>query len=234
MTADSTALPKYVQTAEMLIREIAAGRLIDGERLPPEREMAAGLGIAVGTLRKALDDLERRGLLSRVQGSGNYVRHNPEATGVYAFFRLELVEGGGLPTAEVLSVERVEKPEDLPKFGRSHLAHRIRRLRRLSGRPAALEEIWLDGYWAANVRQPDLSESLYLYYRQALGLWIARAEDRVGIATVPDWSPGDFQLAPGCYCGYVERQGQAAEGDIAEYSRTWFDPGEARYVSRVK
>ena len=41
----------------MLIRDIAAGRLSEGERLPPEREMAAELGIAVGTLRQALADL---------------------------------------------------------------------------------------------------------------------------------------------------------------------------------
>ena len=36
----STALPLYVQISELLIRDIAAGRLIDGERLPPERDMA--------------------------------------------------------------------------------------------------------------------------------------------------------------------------------------------------
>ena len=79
MPAASSALPIYMQTAEMLIREIASGRLIDGERLPPERNMAADLGIAVGTLRKALDDLSAKGLLERVHGSGNYIRHNPDA-----------------------------------------------------------------------------------------------------------------------------------------------------------
>jgi len=42
-----SALPKYVQIAEMLIRDIAAGRLADGARLPPEREMAEGLGVRV-------------------------------------------------------------------------------------------------------------------------------------------------------------------------------------------
>ena len=36
------------------------------------------------------------------------------------------------------------KPPGLPEFGRSAEAHRIRRLRRLNGRPAAVEEIWLD------------------------------------------------------------------------------------------
>ncbi|MFT7108347.1 MAG: GntR family transcriptional regulator, partial [Yoonia sp.] len=103
--AKTSALPKFIQLSEMLIREIAAGHLTDGARLPPERDMADDLGVAVGTLRKALADVEAKGLLDRVQGSGNYVRHRPAVDSVYAFFRLELLKGGGLPTAKVLHVD---------------------------------------------------------------------------------------------------------------------------------
>ncbi len=230
----SSALPKYVQTAELLIREIAAGRLADGARLPPERDMAGDLDISVGTLRKALNDLTDRGLLERVQGSGNYVRHKAEAAGVYAFFRLELVDGGGLPTADILSVDRMKKPEDLPRFGRSDEGHRIRRLRRLSGVPAALEEIWLDAGWAETVTREDLLESLYLFYRTQLGLWIARAEDRIGVDSVPDWGVPEFKLKAGAPAGFIERWGRTNEGDIAEFSRTWFDASVARYIARMR
>ena len=231
---DANALPKYVQTAELLIREIAAGRLADGARLPPEREMAVDLGISVGTLRKALNDLSEKGLLDRVQGSGNYVRHKVEAAGIYAFFRLELVDGGGLPTAEILDVTRMAKPLDLPTFGRSGEGHRIRRLRRLSGRPSALEEIWLDAGWADRIERTAILESLYLYYRTVLGLWITGAEDRIGTGQVPDWRVADFAPAPGDTVGFIERWSRTDGGEIAEYSRTWFDPGVARYVARMR
>ena len=232
--SDPTALPLYVQISEMLIREIASGRLIDGERLPPERQMAMELNTSVGTLRKSLGDLERRGLLERLQGSGNYVRHRPDVGGVYAFFRLEHVDGGGLPTAELLDVTRMKKPEDLPKFGSAQFGHRIRRLRRLSGAPSALEEIWLDGKWADGIRKDDLSESLYLFYRTSLNLWIARAEDRVGVSTVPEWRVDAFEKPIGAACGFIERWASTPEGSIAEYSRTWFDQDKARYVARLK
>lgn len=226
------ALPKYVQIAEMLIREIASGRLADGVRLPPEREMAAELGLAVGTLRKALEDLEAKGLLRRVQGSGNYVRYRPEAAGIYAFFRLERREGGGLPTAEVISVDHLR--DGVPDFGVVSSAYRIRRLRRLSDDPVALEEIWLDGRWVENLSAEDLSESLYLFYRRKLGLWIASAEDRVGVDDVPDWRIAAFGHPVGARVGYVERFGRTPDGTIAEYSRTWFDSDKARYVSRLR
>lgn len=234
MPTQNNSLPKYVQTAEMLIREIASGRLSDGSRLPPERDMAAELGIAVGTLRKALGDLEDKGLLLRIHGSGNYVRHRPEAAGVYAFFRLERLDGGGLPTAEVIDVIRAAKPDDLPVFGKDSFAHRIRRLRRLSGEPVALEEIWLDGSWAETIVPEDLSESLYIFYRRELGLWIASAEDRIGVDAVPDWCLPEFPHPAGTRVGYVERSGRSQEGEIAEFSRTWFDSDKARYVNRMR
>ena len=130
MARHSGSLPIYLQFAELLARDIAAGRLVDGEKLAPERDMAAELGIAVGTLRKALAELQNRGLLQRVQGSGNYIRAISDPKSVYAMFRLELIKGGGLPTAEVLSVERLKKTGELPEFGSSDEGHRIRRIRR--------------------------------------------------------------------------------------------------------
>jgi GntR family transcriptional regulator len=228
------SLPIYVQITELLVRDIAAGRLIDGEKLPPERDMAEELGIAVGTLRKALAELQNRGLLERIQGSGNYVRAISDPKSVYAMFRLELLGGGGLPTAEILTIDRLAKPADLPAFGTSGEAHRIRRLRRLSGKPAALEEIWLDGSYIETIDPEAVSESLYLFYRTKLSLWIARAEDQIGLDAVPDWAPAVFGQKAGAPIVHIQRISQDQEGVRAEVSRTWLDHTVARYVARLK
>lgn len=228
------ALPLHQQISEMLVREVAAGRLIEGEKLPPERDMAAKLGIAVGTLRRALTELEGKGLLERIQGSGNYIRARADVASVYAMFRLELLEGGGLPTAQVLSVDRIAKTADMPTFGTATDGHRIRRLRSLGGKVAAVEEIWLDGDRAERIGIEDLADSLYLYYRQALGIWISRAEDRVGVDVVPGWAPAEFGLSTGAPAGFIERIGWDRDGSSVEFSRTWFDHTTARYVARLR
>lgn len=230
---DAQSLPLYVQISELLIRDIQAGRLMEGERLPPEREMAGQFGISVGTLRKSLADLAAKGMLERRQGSGNYVRHVAAADNVYALFRLELIEGGGLPTAEVLSVATLPKPTGLPDFGTSDRAHRIRRLRRLNGQPAALEEIWLDAGYAAQLAAHDLSESLYLFYKDRLGLWIGRVEDRIGVGDAPDWGHGLIPGAPSIM-GQVDRISWDQMNNRAEVSCTWFDARTVRYVSRIR
>lgn len=228
------ALPKHVQLSERLIRQIAAGQLADGARLPPERAMAAELGVSVGTLRKALDDLTQKGLLRRVHGSGNYVRRRAAAQGVYSFFRLELPGGGGLPGAVLLDLAQTDKPAT-PPFGTSAgQAHRLRRLRLLDGMAVALEEIWLDAGPQRGLDPARLSESLYHYFEQALGLRIGRVEDRVGIGVVPDWAPSAFGLSPGAPVGHVLRLGWAEHGPPVEFSQTWFDNSRSSYIFRAE
>ncbi len=228
------ALPLYLQISELLIRDIASGRLIDGERLPPEREMASRLGIAVGTLRQALKVLADKGLIEAIQGSGNYIRAKTDATSVYALLRIELLTGGGLPTARVLSVDRLPKDPALPRFGKSPEGHRIRRVRYLSGQVAAVEEIWLDGAQTDKIGPEELSESLYFFYRQKLNLWIIRAEDRIGLGALPDWAPTEFPYAPGSPLPHITRVSWAQDSVAVEASFTWFDPEKVAYVARLK
>jgi GntR family transcriptional regulator len=63
-----------VDVAEQALRGwLATGRHRPGERLPPEQELCAHLGISRGTLRTALRRLEESGEIVRRQGSGTYV-----------------------------------------------------------------------------------------------------------------------------------------------------------------
>lgn len=230
---DSRSLPLYVQISEMLIREIQAGRLTDGARLPPEREMAADLKISVGTLRKALALMTEKRMIERRQGSGNYIRQGTGREGLYAFFRLELIGGGGLPTAQVVSVQSMEKPQDLPPFGTSTRAHRIRRLRCLNGIPVAVEEIWLDAGYTATLSAQDLSESLYYFYKNRLTLWIQRIEDSITVDRLPDWGHAYLPAAKEVL-GRVDRSSWDQNNAKAEISWTWFDTEKVSYVSRLK
>lgn len=66
--------PSLVDGAELALRNwLAPGRYRQGDRLPPEHEVAAMLGVSRGTLRSALQRLEESGEIVRRQGSGTYV-----------------------------------------------------------------------------------------------------------------------------------------------------------------
>jgi len=236
-------LPLHIELSEMLAREIQAGILLDGMRLPPERALAEELGVAVGTLRKALLDLSEKGLVERVHGSGNYVRNpnnnhnNVKAKTIYEFFRLELTAGGGLPTAKVLSVSKVKKTPEIGDIGDDANAYRIRRLRRLNDTDAAIEEIWIDAGKLNNVDKEELYDSLYLFYKEKLGFWISRVEDSVSANKLPDWIPDDFGSQDGSnnnIWGYIERSSFDQNNKRVEFSKTWFDPMSTRFMSRLR
>jgi GntR family transcriptional regulator len=74
MATSSEPKPSLVDIAEEALRSwLATGRHRAGERLPPEQELSAHLGISRGTLRTALQRLEDTGEIVRRQGSGTYV-----------------------------------------------------------------------------------------------------------------------------------------------------------------
>lgn len=230
--SDTTPLPLYLQISESISREIAAGRFNDGDRLPPERLLAKQFGTTVRTLRKALAMLQQQGMIENVQGSGNYVCITNQVRSIYSMFRLELPDGGGLPTAQVLQVKEINKPKSLPAFGTSSRATRLRRLRYLDNIAIAVEEVWLDRD-AGEINVSQMSDSLYRYYQLKLGFWIQRAEDKVSINKLPSWTPSSLSGEAGELFGFVERLSWAQEGVPVEYSRTWFNPVKARYVQRL-
>ncbi len=68
--------PRYLAIVEALDRDIASGRLPEGERLPTHRELAARLGVAIGTVTRAYAAAELRGLIRGERGRGTFVgRH---------------------------------------------------------------------------------------------------------------------------------------------------------------
>jgi DNA-binding FadR family transcriptional regulator len=67
------AMQLYELVAERLREKILEGVLKPGERLPAERELAAGLGVGRATLREAIGALNNEGLLNTRPNSGTYV-----------------------------------------------------------------------------------------------------------------------------------------------------------------
>lgn len=66
--------PVYLAITRALESDVAAGRLANGERLPTHRDLAARLGVNVGTVSRAYAEARRRGLVQGEVGRGTYVR----------------------------------------------------------------------------------------------------------------------------------------------------------------
>ena len=74
ITVDVTsATPPYEQIRAQLASLIAAGALAPGSRLPTVRDLAADLGVAVGTVTRAYRKLEAGGMVTSRRRFGTIV-----------------------------------------------------------------------------------------------------------------------------------------------------------------
>ncbi|MGW3850913.1 GntR family transcriptional regulator [Streptomyces fagopyri] len=72
-----TVPARHHDIADDLRRQITTGRIKPGERLPSESGLADRYKASTATLRSALAVLQREGLIEKIHGKGNFVRHRP-------------------------------------------------------------------------------------------------------------------------------------------------------------
>jgi len=115
-------IPIYQQLVDAIRAAVKGGKLTAGQQLPTVQEVSNDLGIARGTIKRAYDELEREGLVEKVQGRGTFVCYRPVNTGsrkelaMAAIDKLlEDLEEMGLSAAEInifLSLKLREKAEE--------------------------------------------------------------------------------------------------------------------------
>jgi GntR family transcriptional regulator len=160
--------PSLVDVAEEALRTwLSTGRHRAGERLPPEQELSAHLGISRGTLRTALRRLEESGEIVRRQGSGTYVGRASSTTldegleKLVSYSELARRRGVRLEVGELTIEERRLGPEggeifDLPA---ETPAVTVTRVLLLDGQP---------GSWMRDVVNPAVELPPQAKVRQAL------------------------------------------------------------------
>jgi GntR family transcriptional regulator len=101
--------PLHATLRACLEAEIASGRLAPGARLPSEAELVRAHGVSRITVRRALADLGRAGLVTPVQGKGSFVAMAPVAMDLSGLKGLgESLSGAGRTVStRVLSLKRV-------------------------------------------------------------------------------------------------------------------------------
>ena len=90
---------------DYILNEVEDGRLIEGSRLPSERELSDQLGTSRNVTREAISILRGTGLIESRPGSGNYIVDNADKTVrriVGVMFKM-----GYISTGEILSFRRM-------------------------------------------------------------------------------------------------------------------------------
>ena len=237
MELERGSTPLHVTIAEQVAAAIASGQLAPGTQLPPERHLAESLGVSRMTVRQALGELEREGLLRRVVGraGGTFVREPeterpPAGT---AGLSVELRRQGGAAGAELISAavepagRRASAALGLERGERVVV---ITRLRLAAGKPLAVERSSLPVLLFPDIEDMDLGGSLYELMGDRFGRRPVRAVERLELVEARPSDARSLGVRRGAPLLLVERIGYAADGVAVEFARDRFRADRTRIV----
>ena len=184
--------PLYSQVRASLIESISSGRWRAGEAIPSEAALAATFGVAIGTLRKAVDTLVAEQALVRRQGKGTFVLQHDNPRLMFHFFHVAGRDGSrDPPEVRTLSFRRERaNAEEAAALGvpLHDKVIRIRNVLSLQGRPVMVDDISL-----AAALFPGLTEkafrargnTIYHLYQGRYGINVLRTDERLRAVAVP-------------------------------------------------
>lgn len=229
--------PLYLRLQSAIRDAVDAGSLAPGDALPPERELAAELGISRVTVRKALAGLVAAGLLTQKRGSGTYVAQAPQKVeqplSRLTSFSEDMRARGLTPTVRILDrTVSLPSPEEAMTFGLKvgERVSRLHRLRLADGVPMAIE--------LASVPQAYLPDpaavdgSLYLTLEER-GIRPVRALQRLTAANIGAAEAALLDVQPGSAVLKIERVSYLADGRVVEYTRSFYRGDAYDFVAEL-
>ncbi len=206
-------LPLYQRLYDDLKARIEDGEWKPGTPLPAESILAEIYGVALGTMRKAIDQLAADGLVERRQGRGTFV-HRPMFThSLFRFFRLQDKAGHQIaPEGRILARELLPLPMAAASFlglAEGTPAVRMSRLRLVDGEPILAEEVWLDPALFGEILTlpPEaFGPLLYPLYEDRFGQVVVAAEENLTVETATPETAQRLGVAPASPVIVIERQ----------------------------
>lgn len=120
MAASEGPALKHEAIARELEREIRGGHVPRGEQLPGETALAERFSVSRNTVRAALSELGRAGLISTRSGKGSFVTFDGRPINVRLGWARALEERGVSTTVSVLRLEQTVDPELANELGESN------------------------------------------------------------------------------------------------------------------
>ncbi len=176
-------VPIYRQIAEALRSAITKGHLKPGELLPSEREIATALGVAKMTVRQALLELKREGLIHRHRGLGTFVafpRFEHRLSRLMSFSE-DIKLRGMKPGSRILSFGYIPSDGTIASHlgieeGRNVL--RICRLRLIDDQPVGIHDAYLPNDIPISQDELEKRESLYALLEEK-GFQLVEADETI-------------------------------------------------------
>ncbi|MDU8912549.1 GntR family transcriptional regulator [Aestuariicoccus sp. MJ-SS9] len=234
--------PLYAQLADRLLARIASGELKIGDRLPPEAEYAAELGVSRSTLRLAFAELEKAGVLRRRKRAGTEI----VATAPQRQFRMatqsidELLSLGRDTEFAILGTRSVPTDSVQALAGlTSETGYwlEISAVRRLRDEkvPFSANRVYVPARFAGIEALIGRAEtSVFQLIEEAFGIGVGRVRQSVGAVACSARDSEILGIPEGAPALCIDAKLFADDGTLIEVSVATFDPARFHVETDVK
>jgi len=231
-------MPLYLQLRKNIEDAVNRGLIGPGDALPSERDIAIKAEISRVTVRKAVQDLVKGGVLVQRHGSGTFVAPRMErveqSLSRLTSFTEDMARRGMAVRSQWLDRGLyAPSPDEMMVLGlaASELVARVSRLRIANDTPLAIERASL----AAGVL-PDpgaVGSSLYAAL-EATGNRPVRAVQRISAANLGEDDARLLDVAPGAAGLRIERISYLSSGKVIEFTRSVYRGDAYDFVAELR
>ncbi len=195
--------PLYAQLRDRLRAGILEGRLQPHQKLPSESELSAAHGVSRITVRQALGDLQKEGLILRQQGKGAFVSHPHTSQSLNRLQGLgEALAGQGQSVhSQRLSMKRMKAPAAVAAQLGARAAtevYQLMTLRYVDREPISVNRSWFPLALGERIARLDLSgRDLIEVLEKDLGQTVAQAQLDISAVAMPQREARILKVAAG-------------------------------------
>jgi GntR family transcriptional regulator len=176
---------RYLDVAADLRTAVAAGAYGAGGALESEAELGGRFGVSRVTVRRALEELRREGLVTSRRGVGWFVAVDPvrQALGRVTTVEAALEASGATAERRVLEFgfePATDAVADALRLEPGAEVLRVRRLTLADGEPFALVTVWLPAALGAQVSRDDAQRAPFYELLAARGTKLGSATQLIG------------------------------------------------------
>jgi GntR family transcriptional regulator len=231
--------PLYAQIKDALRARILDGTYTPHSQMPSEHELCAMFDVSRITVRQALGDLQKEGLLFKLHGKGTFVS-KPKAfqnvTSLQGF--AEAMESMGYEIVNQLRSFRTVKA-DRHVAARLKLAEgapvtEIHRTRLLNREPVSLELTWVPEAFGKRLANADLAtRDIFLILENDCGVPLGHADIAIDAILADDDIVDALRVEEGSPVLRIERLTHDASGTPIDYEYLYFRGDAFQYRLRT-
>lgn len=174
-------IPLYYQLMQHLRRQIEEEKYKPGDPFPSEHELCREFGVSRPTVRHALNELAREGLLHRLKGKGTFVSEpkiQQEFIQKLVSFTEEMEQKGLKSSTKVLRLEVMpasKKTSAYLSLAAGEPVYQLQRLRFVNDEPIVVVTTYLPQKYCSSITEKDLNnQSLYKILEEEYGITICK------------------------------------------------------------